>query len=603
MAYTIVFIDEREHLLQSFRRTVPNDELHLIRVANGEEGARTARDIRPDAIVLSADIPNGFAACRTLKKDIELSGVPIVLVSEQIDATTFEKHSSLPTRADAYLRGDLSGERLAETLGEFLPLLGRGLELAGGNPMPPTPPPLSGGGVPQTNPEHLEALRQAVNALGASEARVDELNDALTKEKEARKKSEALSSQYMDALAQQGDSLQSLEERIRSLETEIDTTEESRQTAQTVVAEREASLQAIMEENQQLKSEMETKLESRSASAERVAQQLSSVAQELEKAQEEAQETTSQAQGLSDELTGLRSALEESSAQILQMQEVNAALQETLGLKEQESEQLKEVMETQRLTTTGAQTELRDMVQSRDELSASLEAKKQEAADLEGTIIALSEQQTQLTKALQATEEQGRQQEEALEQQASEWAAKETEYEGKHAEFEREAEGFRATQAEHLKAIASLQEQENQLSEDLRSARVSGEELLKELTSRDASLQLNEAKVQELEVEKTGLHSGLQGWRERAERVEQALQTVSGRLQQGSEAFLSLARECEAVTGERSGNDVPETEEGIEEKGDTQESATEEAPPENGEQGEEPLEGDGEPGPPPPPSP
>ena len=41
---------------------------------------------------------------------------------------------------------------------------------------------------------------------------------------------------------------------------------------------------------------METKLESRNASAERVAQQLSSVAQELEKAQEEALEASTQAQ-------------------------------------------------------------------------------------------------------------------------------------------------------------------------------------------------------------------------------------------------------------------------------------------------------------------
>ena len=140
MAYTIVFIDESEHLLQGFRRTLPDDELHLIRVGNGEEGARTAKDIRPDAIVLSADIPNGFAACRTLKKDVELSGVPIVLVSEQIDATTFEKHSSLPTRADAYLRGPLTGEQLLHTMIEFLPLLGRGAEIGGRSTAPPLPP-------------------------------------------------------------------------------------------------------------------------------------------------------------------------------------------------------------------------------------------------------------------------------------------------------------------------------------------------------------------------------------------------------------------------------------------------------------------------------
>ena len=68
-----------------------------------------------------------------------------------------------------------------------------------------------------------------MNALGASEARVDELNGALNTEKESRKKAEALSSQYMEALSKQGDSLQSLEERIRGLEDELQKAGEARE--------------------------------------------------------------------------------------------------------------------------------------------------------------------------------------------------------------------------------------------------------------------------------------------------------------------------------------------------------------------------------------
>ena len=125
MGYTIVFIDEKEHLLQSFRLHVPEEDLRIIRVDNGDEGAKTARDIRPDAIVLSADIPNGFSTCRTIKKDVDLTGVPLILVSDQVDAETFEKHSSLPTRADSYLLGPLTGDNLAALMEEYLPLLGR----------------------------------------------------------------------------------------------------------------------------------------------------------------------------------------------------------------------------------------------------------------------------------------------------------------------------------------------------------------------------------------------------------------------------------------------------------------------------------------------
>ena len=50
--------------------------------------------------------------------------------------------------------------------------------------------------------------------------------------------------------------------------------------------------------------------------------------------------------------------------------------------------------------------------------------------------------------------------------------------------LERGAEAAQATQEEHLKAIASLQEQETRLSEELRSARESGEELLKKVATQ-----------------------------------------------------------------------------------------------------------------------
>ena len=182
MGYGIVFIDDRDDLLNGFREAIVYEDVQLIRVATGEDGSRVARDMKPDAIVLSADIANGFATCRTLKKDIDLTGVPLILISRETDESTFEKHSSLPTRADSYLLGeDVNGNSLATLMEETSIALkaerSSSLPLLPHCPMSLQPHPKfrktrrKRKQSPDEEMAPLEALRQAIAALGASEAR------------------------------------------------------------------------------------------------------------------------------------------------------------------------------------------------------------------------------------------------------------------------------------------------------------------------------------------------------------------------------------------------------------------------------------------------
>lgn len=83
----------------------------------------TAREVKPDLIILSADIKHGFSACLKLKKDKTLKRLPLFMISGKTPPDVITKHQRLPTRADVYLTTPLSGVMLTEILREQLPAL------------------------------------------------------------------------------------------------------------------------------------------------------------------------------------------------------------------------------------------------------------------------------------------------------------------------------------------------------------------------------------------------------------------------------------------------------------------------------------------------
>ncbi len=72
---------------------------------DGKEGLDLARDLRPDAIVLCVELPkmSGYSICNKLKKDDGLRSIPLVIISAEATAETFEQHKKLKTRAEDYL--------------------------------------------------------------------------------------------------------------------------------------------------------------------------------------------------------------------------------------------------------------------------------------------------------------------------------------------------------------------------------------------------------------------------------------------------------------------------------------------------------------------
>lgn len=57
--------------------------------ANGEEGIERAKEIKPNLILMDVVMPgiNGFQATRTLSKDPETGGIPIIIVTTKDQET------------------------------------------------------------------------------------------------------------------------------------------------------------------------------------------------------------------------------------------------------------------------------------------------------------------------------------------------------------------------------------------------------------------------------------------------------------------------------------------------------------------------------------
>ena len=77
---------------QTSERDAVSDYLQLagyepIALASGDLVLEAARTHRPAAIVLDADLPgiDGFSACRLLKMDAQLAGIPVILMATRAD--------------------------------------------------------------------------------------------------------------------------------------------------------------------------------------------------------------------------------------------------------------------------------------------------------------------------------------------------------------------------------------------------------------------------------------------------------------------------------------------------------------------------------------
>jgi twitching motility two-component system response regulator PilH len=83
---------------------------------DGESGLDAARTHRPDAIVLDVMMPrlNGFQACRQLKADSALTGIPVVMCTSKDQPA--DQYWATEVGADGFLAKPVDINRLVQML-------------------------------------------------------------------------------------------------------------------------------------------------------------------------------------------------------------------------------------------------------------------------------------------------------------------------------------------------------------------------------------------------------------------------------------------------------------------------------------------------------
>lgn len=94
----------------------------VITAESGEECVKLTKRMTPHLILLSVELDdiNGFVVCKKIKEDPQLSGIPLILMSEDAEEGDFQKHRKLKVRADDYLHIPCTDEQLLQKINNFL---------------------------------------------------------------------------------------------------------------------------------------------------------------------------------------------------------------------------------------------------------------------------------------------------------------------------------------------------------------------------------------------------------------------------------------------------------------------------------------------------
>jgi DNA-binding response OmpR family regulator len=109
----ILIIEDEATLAETLAENLAEEDHDVVTASDGESGLAKAREVRPDLIILDIMLPilDGLSVCRILRKDANLSSVPIIMLTAR--GTEVDKIIGLESGADDYVTKPFA-------LGEFL---------------------------------------------------------------------------------------------------------------------------------------------------------------------------------------------------------------------------------------------------------------------------------------------------------------------------------------------------------------------------------------------------------------------------------------------------------------------------------------------------
>ncbi|NQT71586.1 MAG: response regulator [Chloroflexi bacterium] len=120
----ILLVDDDPDLVEA-TSIVLRTKYEVITATEGEEGIRKAREENPDLIILDVIMPvkDGFTAAEQLKKDPQLSEIPIIMLTsyaERKGETNIPASKGMTLEAEDYIEKPVKPDELLKRVEELL---------------------------------------------------------------------------------------------------------------------------------------------------------------------------------------------------------------------------------------------------------------------------------------------------------------------------------------------------------------------------------------------------------------------------------------------------------------------------------------------------
>ena len=121
----ILLVDDDKDFVEATKLVLESKPYEVVVAYDGDEGLAKARQEKPDLIILDIIMPvkDGFSAAEQLKKDDELSRIPVLMLtsfSEKVGETTLSVSRGLTLEAEDYVDKPVSPEELLKRVDKLL---------------------------------------------------------------------------------------------------------------------------------------------------------------------------------------------------------------------------------------------------------------------------------------------------------------------------------------------------------------------------------------------------------------------------------------------------------------------------------------------------
>ena len=125
----ILLIDDDIDFVEATKTVLESKPYEVIVAYDGDDGLRKAREENPDLILLDIIMPgkDGFIAAEQLKKDSELSKIPVLVLTsfaEKGGETSIPVSGGLTLETEDYIDKPISPEELLKRVEKYLKRVG-----------------------------------------------------------------------------------------------------------------------------------------------------------------------------------------------------------------------------------------------------------------------------------------------------------------------------------------------------------------------------------------------------------------------------------------------------------------------------------------------